>query len=393
MIVGRADRAVMPVADKLIAAACGRKAGGVDFAEAGWSKELALHLIEVKTLAPHPDLGYAAGLFARQVRRINELLAPLGGVLMPGGAHPLMNPAREAVLWPHEDREIYAAYDRIFGCSGHGWTNLQSVQLNLPFADDDEFARLHAAVRLVLPLLPALAAASPYFEGRFCGFLAGRLDYYRRNQVRVPAVAGHVIPERAFSRSAYQERILEPMYAAIAPWDPAGLLQEEWLNSRGAIARFDRMAIEIRLMDAQECPEADFAALALVTAAVRALVEERWISLNEQMAWPEERLESILLEVMREADTTVIRDAEYLRILGCPAKEMRALEVWRHLAESSLREPERARFREPLRVILERGPLARRMIQALGMQPSREDLVEMCRTLSACLAGNRLLLP
>ena len=45
----------------------------------------------------------------------------------------------------------------------------------------------------------------------------------------------------------------------IAPLDPDGTLQHEWLNSRGAIARFDRNAIEIRVLDIQECPVADLA--------------------------------------------------------------------------------------------------------------------------------------
>ena len=56
---------------------------------------------------------------------------------MPGGAHPWMDPARETRLWPHEDNEIYEAFDRIFGCTGHGWSNLQCVHLNLPFDDDE----------------------------------------------------------------------------------------------------------------------------------------------------------------------------------------------------------------------------------------------------------------
>ena len=36
--------------------------------------------------------------------------------------------------------------------------------LNLPFSSDEEFGRLHAAIRLLLPLLPALAASSPLVE-------------------------------------------------------------------------------------------------------------------------------------------------------------------------------------------------------------------------------------
>ena len=52
--------------------------------------------------------------------------------------HPWMDP-RAASLWPHEYGEVYAAYDRIFDCRRHGWANLQSVHLNLPFADEREF--------------------------------------------------------------------------------------------------------------------------------------------------------------------------------------------------------------------------------------------------------------
>ena len=43
------------------------------------------------------------------------------------------------------------------------------MHVNLPFADDAQFARLHAAIRLVLPLLPALAASSPIAEGSVIG--------------------------------------------------------------------------------------------------------------------------------------------------------------------------------------------------------------------------------
>jgi gamma-glutamyl:cysteine ligase YbdK (ATP-grasp superfamily) len=105
----------------------------------------------------------AAG-FQAEVRAIGRQLEPLGARLMPTAMHPWMNPAAETRLWPHDQAEIYQAYDRVFGCSQHGQANLQSMHLNLPFANDAEFARLHAAVRLVLPILPALAASSPIVE-------------------------------------------------------------------------------------------------------------------------------------------------------------------------------------------------------------------------------------
>ena len=88
---------------------------------------------------------------------------------MPTAAHPFMDPMKETKIWPHENNEVYAIYNKIFDCRGHGWSNLQSTHLNLPFYDDEEFAKLHAAVRLVLPILPALCASSPILDGKLTG--------------------------------------------------------------------------------------------------------------------------------------------------------------------------------------------------------------------------------
>ena len=72
--------------------------------------------------------------------------------------------------------------------------------------------------------------------------------HYRLHPIQVPALIGQVIPETVDSRAGYEARILQPMYRDIAPHDPEGLLQHEWLNCRGAIPRFDRSAIEIRVI-------------------------------------------------------------------------------------------------------------------------------------------------
>ena len=75
--------------------------------------------------------------FAAHVGEANGLLAPLGAQLVGSGAHPFFDPATETVIWPNEYTEVYRTYDRIFGVRGHGWSNLQSTHLNLPFAGDD----------------------------------------------------------------------------------------------------------------------------------------------------------------------------------------------------------------------------------------------------------------
>jgi gamma-glutamyl:cysteine ligase YbdK (ATP-grasp superfamily) len=143
----------------------------VEYPDISWSNELVSHVVELKTSGPTSRLSGTAGAFQDHVRRINALLAPHGARLLPTGAHPFMDPATETVLWPHEYGPVYAAFDRVFGCRGHGWSNLQSMHVNLPFCGDGEFGRLHAAIRLLLPVMPALAASTPVLDGRITGYL------------------------------------------------------------------------------------------------------------------------------------------------------------------------------------------------------------------------------
>jgi glutamate---cysteine ligase / carboxylate-amine ligase len=151
--------------------------------------------------------------------------------------HPWMDPRRETRLWPHGNRAIYKTFDRLFDCRGHGWSNLQSTHLNLPFRGDEEFRRLHTAIRLLLPLLPALAASSPFVEGRAAPMLDMRLEVYRHNCARVPSIAGRIVPEWVPTPACYEERILARIQRDLEPLDPERRLHAEWVNARGAIAR------------------------------------------------------------------------------------------------------------------------------------------------------------
>jgi glutamate---cysteine ligase / carboxylate-amine ligase len=272
MLVANESLDVRAVVDELFRRATGELASDVERGDITWSNELVAHVVELKTTDPAPQLSGLAAKFHRQVTEINTLAGELGARLMPTAMHPWMQPRAETRLWPHDNSEVYQAFDRVFQCQGHGWANLQSTHLNLPFANDAEFGRLHAATRLVLPLLPALAASSPICEGQAAGLLDARLDAYRHNARRIPSVTGAVVPEAVFTPAAYRAEILEPLYADIRPHDPGGVLQHEWLNARGAIARFERNTIEIRVLDVQEHPAADLAIAVLVVAVLEALV-------------------------------------------------------------------------------------------------------------------------
>jgi hypothetical protein len=320
------------------------------------------------------------------VRRANDELATMGARLMPGPVHPWMDPATETRLWPHEYTEVYHTFDRVFGCSGHGWANLQSTHLNLPFHGDEEFGRLHAAIRLVLPLIPALSAASPYLDGRRAGGLDARLIAYRGNARRVPSVTGLVVPEPAHTQAQYEEEILGRIYRDLAPHDPEGVLRHEWANARGAIARFDRGTVEVRVIDAQECPSADVAVVAAVSSVVRALAAGPLADRDVEADPDTEALAAVLGATIERADLAEVDHPGLLAALGLPRAVRSAGDVWRALVDRFPPDDPAGEWTRSLDTILGRGPLGRRLVAAAGASPPPALLHEVWGRLCVCLA-------
>jgi len=390
MIVDRATLAVRPWSDRvLIDVASGAPVSDIERGDITWSNELTAHVIELKTTDPVADLDGVSASFAREVRELNARLAPHGCRLLPTAMHPLMRPD-EARLWTHDNNDIYAAFDRIFDCRGHGWSNLQSVHLNLPFGGDAEFGRLHAAIRLVLPLLPALAASSPIQEGRLTGRPDNRLAHYRVNSAKLPALCGRVIPEPVYSQSDYKRVIFDPIRAQLAPHDPEGLLLAEFSNSRGAIARFDRGSIEIRLLDIQECPAADLAIVKTLVALLKELVAETHLDLAAQQAVPVEPLARLFDACVDRADAAIIDDSVVLDAFGCAdLVAPTAHAVWRRVI-ARLDPLSDAPVAEHLaqQAYLDHGTLARRIVAALPAEPTPADLQALYLRLADGLEAN-----
>jgi glutamate---cysteine ligase / carboxylate-amine ligase len=395
VIVDAESLDVRPFAARLLRAAAGKDAADVPRGDMGWSNELTLHQIEIKNLAPTPRLDELALAFQREVSAIDARLEAFNAQLMPGGMHPWMDPGLETRLWDGENAGIYAAYDRLFDCRRHGWANLQSVHINLPFGDDQEFAQLHAAVRLVLPILPALAASSPYAGARATGYADYRMAAYRDHQARLPATMGKLIPETSASPADYRRKVLAPMYRQLATRDETGelraLLRHEWLNARAAIPRFDRQAIEIRVVDVQECPQADLAIAAAAVALIRRLYESGPARLATQGAIATDTLARILAACIRDAERAQIDDLPYLSMLGCATHPCSARELWGRLLDAlttdGLLGPQWA---PPLQLIIDHGPLARRLLDTLGPEPSRESLHQTYREICLCLKEGRM---
>lgn len=391
MIVRKNDLDILPVTDRVIHAVSGTYESEIELGPLNWSNELVLHVIELKTNGPAPALEPLPNMFLSDTRKINRILESVDGRLMPTAMHPWMDPLLETRLWPHEYSPVYEAYNRIFGCRGHGWSNLQSQHINLPFANDEEFGRLHAAIRLILPILPAIAASSPVVDGHFSGLMDTRLEFYRNNQKIIPTLTGSVIPEPVFTKNDYEQQVLERIYRDIKPYDHDRILRHEWLNSRGAIARFDRYTIEIRMLDIQECPLADLAITAAIVALLKELIAETWGKISAQQAFPTERLAGLFLRAIKDADKAEIDDQEYLRLFSwCNGSVCTAGELWMHLFSSKLSHTLDSMWAEPLEIILHEGPLSRRIVRALKGDVSRESLAVCYRNLMGCLEEGRL---
>ena len=130
-------------------------------------------------------------------------------------------------------------------------------------------------------------------------------------------MVGVLVPERVFTRSAYESVLLERIYRDLRPFDPEGVLRHEWVNARGAIARFDRGTIEIRVMDVQECPAADLAVLGATATVLRAIVRGD-VGGDDLEAWPEEVLARLFEESVQAGDEARFVDRAYLAAMGHP---------------------------------------------------------------------------
>ncbi|MEM0313990.1 MAG: glutamate-cysteine ligase family protein, partial [Candidatus Bathyarchaeia archaeon] len=198
-----------------------------------------------------------------------------GACLLGTGMHPLLR-LEETSVWPHRHREIYQAYGEIFNLKQHGWLNIQSFQLNLPYFSEEKAIQLHNLLTNVCAYIPAISASSPIYEGKLGEYVDNRLYFYMENQKEIPSITGCVIPEYVHSFRQYRDEIIGGYSRDLAK---AGahkcLLYKEWVNSRGVILRFERRAVEIRILDEQECIKSDVALSCFLRALLRGLLKEK----------------------------------------------------------------------------------------------------------------------
>jgi hypothetical protein len=174
------------------------------------------------------------------------------------------------------------------------------------------------------------------------------------------------------------------MYDAVKSMDPDRVLNDDWLNSRGAIARFERQTIEIRIIDLQECPDVDLAIAEAVVALVRALYDGA-VGFDAQQAVGTEALSKLLFATAERGPEAVIDDSELAAFYGLePGVTVGA--ALRVLLDRGWLGGDPSGH---VAGLLEHGPLAARLHRVLGDAPSEDEMIGICRELAACLVTNR----
>jgi carboxylate-amine ligase len=266
---------VLPIVDTVLKDLQGRIVNSVTRSDFTLGKELQLHVLELKPNKPFRSPKIFEETMQKAVLFASDFLQRKHAARLLGtGMHPLLS-LEETRVWPHRHRQIYRAYSRVFNLNQHGWLNIQSFQLNLPYSNEQCGIKLYNLLANVCAYLPAIMASSPVYEGCLGKCVDNRLDFYRLNQSEIPSVIGDVVPEYVPSFSEYRENIIEKYSSDMTQ---AGaddiILHKDWVNSRGAIFRFDRRAVEIRVMDEQECIKSDVAASCFIRALLRGLLSQ-----------------------------------------------------------------------------------------------------------------------
>lgn len=267
---------VLPIVDTVIKDFSGRIVNFVEQPHFTFGKELQLHVMEVKANEPFHSPQLFEEVMQNAVTRLRVFLEKrYNAHLLGTGMHPLLK-LEDTGVWSHRHRRIYEEYDKIFNLKQHGWLNIQSFHLNFPYSNEAEGVQLHNLLANFCAYLPAISASSPLFEGAFSSFVDNRLFFYKENQREIPSIVGDVVPEFISSLSQYRRDIIGRYSRDLVNAGAGGaLLFREWVNSRGVIFRFDRKALEIRIMDEQECIKSDVALSCFIRAAIRALMAEK----------------------------------------------------------------------------------------------------------------------
>jgi carboxylate-amine ligase len=364
MIVSKINLKVLPIADKILEF-FGNPSNNFKTLKLppliDISNEIVKHVIEFKGATPVRNLEEFARQMIYAVNKVNQFLEGFDAMLLPGSIHPYMNPYIETHIWAGKYKEIYNKFHELFDLRKHCWSNIQGVHLNLPYNSPQEYAILTAAVRIVLPLIPALTASSPICDGQIMPEIDYRLKCQMDSRKRLPLLMGSIIPEQIFSIEEYKTLVLKRIDAQIAEYDPNIILHPEWMNHRAAIPRFSRNCVEIKIIDVQENPILDIAICRFIELIVKGLMNNWWKVNRSLTCFTSTELLHLYNRAIVDAENAMFENIDYLEIFGIREPVIAKYLLRKIYSDICKHETIEESMDKGISMILERGTLGRQI--------------------------------
>lgn len=373
------DLKPLPITDRIIKDYCGKTINFIEQPDFTFGKELQLHVMELKANVPFKSPQQFEENMQKGVAGLSSIMEKYGASLLGTGMHPFLD-LTETGVWPHRHRKIYEEYAKIFNLKQHGWLNIQSFHLNLPYSNEDEGIELHNQLAGLCAYLPAISASSPIYENKIGPYVDNRLWFYKTNQTEIPSIVGDVVPEYIASFNQYEENVIGKYSQDLkkAGADKT-LLFKEWINSRGVIFRFDRKALEIRVLDEQECIKSDVALSCFIRATIRGLLEQNAELVSHDILVSD--FNSVIVEGL---------DAMVLHPKGKTARQV--CQYFFKLASENADDTEK-KYLQLIKRRIDKGNLSMLIREKVLQKAQRTDFIEAVRsvysTLINCLVDNQ----
>jgi carboxylate-amine ligase len=300
----------LPIVERVINEYYTQLASFLYLPNSAFRKEFPSQIVELKVRKPFKSPELLEETMQKAILSFLDFLKKkYDAQLLGTGMHPLLGLEETSA---REYDIIAQELGKVFPLKRHGWLNIQSFQINLPYSSEQETVTLHTMLVQLCTYLPAISAASPICKGQMTPYDDFRLVSYKSKSVEFPSVTSDVIPEYISSFSQYEKDVSDVYSRDLTN---AGVLVGdfgEYINQRGIAFKFKRNALEVRVIDEQECIRSDVALSCLVRSTIRGLTA----SDNEVL--PHRVLVNDYNSIVRDG-----LEAETLNPLGKDAKHVR----------------------------------------------------------------------
>ena len=382
IIADRDSMEAVPLAEKLIKKAAGCEKS-VTYSSPDsectilWSLTKHDYIVKFSAQISRANIREAEKILHNQILEANRMLEEFNAVLYASAVYPLPGSGSAK-------KSCSSCSDRpedIRNLIENSVFNYHYMKLYLHFNNEEEFFRLHTAVRLIMPLLPALTSGSPVIGNCETEVQDSGLEIFRHKLSRKGKACGSIIPRPVRNRKEYEESLNQCLNCDSSGKD-AALVDE----CKALTADFEKGMLGVSIFDMQESPHVDFAVVRFVTYVLELIVNCR-CGAERQASVSNDELLKIFDNITKDGLKGIADNEKYLKLLGIEDQtRMSAWGIWMLLAKkvkdyAGLKIP-------PVENILKTGALSERIVKAAEQRSVKETFQE----LAECLEENIMML-